>query len=169
MRPRISIGRLLAIVGFCGVGFGALHEPEAWWASLLFPLAMVALVGAALGAATARSAGCLGFALVGSAYSTLAFAPWFSTEVRPLLPTTWAIDRLTLTRFDGRILQCPDDNTVLPTPGNLSYVVNTGFQRWNYHYGEPRKGLFALQAMTAEQQVGHSWFALALTIAGGPC
>jgi prepilin-type N-terminal cleavage/methylation domain-containing protein/prepilin-type processing-associated H-X9-DG protein len=29
------------------------------------------------------------------------------------------------------ILRCPDDNTALTGNGNLSYVVNSGFQRWH--------------------------------------
>jgi len=29
------------------------------------------------------------------------------------------------------ILRCPDDNTYVPNKGNLSYVVNGGFQRWH--------------------------------------
>jgi prepilin-type N-terminal cleavage/methylation domain-containing protein/prepilin-type processing-associated H-X9-DG protein len=30
-----------------------------------------------------------------------------------------------------KILQCPDDNTVQPQQGNLSYVVNSGFALWH--------------------------------------
>lgn len=40
-------------------------------------------------------------------------------------------NNLAISRAAIGILRCPDDNTALPGSGNLSYVVNGGFQRWH--------------------------------------
>jgi len=40
-------------------------------------------------------------------------------------------NNLAISRTAIGILRCPDDNTTQPGSGNLSYVVNGGFQRWH--------------------------------------
>ena len=41
-------------------------------------------------------------------------------------------NNLTISSTDIATLRCPDVDTVVPNSGNLSYVVNSGFNRWWY-------------------------------------
>ena len=164
MSLQISIGRLLAVVATCGVGFGAFREASDLWAAGLFALAMGTLGLAGLGAMLDRGprrARFIGFASLGWAYATLAFAPWFSSHVQPILPTTWAIDQIPqpTTNIPIGILACPDDDTIVPGPGSLSYVVNTGWPR-------PAPIPAPLLIMSYRHWVGHSLFALVAGLLG---
>ncbi len=162
MRPRISLGLLIILVGACGLGFGAIRDPFAWWAVGLFPLAMASIALAALGAATGRGPAWAGFALAGGLYLALAFAP----ATRDRLPTSRAIDRLRAATNEIGILRCPDDIETTPGPGNLSYSVS-GFRRWNGPITPPPPtARFLVPGMAAEHQAGHSTLALLAGTAG---
>ena len=163
MRPRVSIRRLLAVVAFFAVGFAALANPTDLWASCLFSLALATFGLACLGAALARGAiraGFTGMASFGGGYLMLAFGPWFCAEVRPHLVTSWVIDNLPQPGLG--ILKCPDDDTVLPGVGNLTYPVS-GFQRWN----SLTPAMATASAIGARERIGHSIFAFVLAFMGG--
>jgi hypothetical protein len=163
MRPRVSISRLLAVVAFSAVGFAALANPTDLWASCLFSLALATFGLACLGAAFARGpsrAGFTGMATFGWGYLVLAFSPWFCAEVRPHLVTTWVIDNLSPPSLG--ILKCPDDDTVLPGAGNLTYPVS-GFQPWN----SITPATAPASAIGARERIGHSIFAFVFAFMGG--
>ena len=167
MPLQVSIGRLLAVVAACGVGFGALREAGELLAVGLFTVTLVTLGLAALVAAVDPGPGrarLAGFVLLGGAYATLAFAPWFSSHVQPMLPTTWAIDQIPGPTFNIPIgiLKCPDDDTVIPGPGALSYVINTGWTGWPRPVPIPAP----LQIMSYRHWVGHSLFTLIAGLLG---
>lgn len=67
-RARISIAALMAIVALIGLGFAALRNANAWWASAAFTTAVVANASATVGAVLRRDrsrAVCVGFAVFG--------------------------------------------------------------------------------------------------------
>jgi hypothetical protein len=142
------------------MGFGALREAGDLLASALFTVTMGLLGLASLAAAVDRGPSrprFAGFALLGGAYATLAFGPWFSSHVRPMLPTTWAIDHIPQPSIG--ILECPDDNTIIPGEGQLSYVINTSWPR-------PTPIPAPLLIMNYRQWIGHSLFALIAGLLG---
>jgi hypothetical protein len=53
---------------------------------------------------------------------------WDSTAMDP----STGISNLLISTSDIGILTCPSDDTTIPGEGNLSYVVNSGFNRWWY-------------------------------------
>ena len=64
---------------------------------------------------------------------------------------------LTITKTAIPIFTCPDDLTVQPGNGNLSYVVNGGFSRW---IGRPNlgwNGQAIVQGSTPETATGPNW------------
>ena len=61
---------------------------------------------------------------------------------------------LTLSQTDIGILRCPEDTTIIPGNGNLSYVVNGGFSRWWYF---TTFGWTGNQTGGANNQVGLNW------------
>jgi hypothetical protein len=95
IRPRLSIAGLLALVVLSALGIAALSRPSDLWASVLFTISSALLVFGVLASfrCVARPrAFWQGFSLFGWAYAILAFGPWFSTELRPMLLTTRVLD-----------------------------------------------------------------------------
>jgi hypothetical protein len=86
-RFRMSLAGLMLLVGYLAVGLAALRHTSAAWAGVML-LATLGMLGVAiLGAITRHGrlrAWWLGFALFGSVYLALGYAPW----TRPRLPTT---------------------------------------------------------------------------------
>jgi hypothetical protein len=85
-RVRVSIAGLMALVLFVAVGVAALREASEVWSGALFALTVAAMAFAGLRAAYregARRAFWAGFAVFGSIYLALAFAP--GAESRPAL------------------------------------------------------------------------------------
>ena len=68
MRPRVSIGQLIGVVAFCGVGFAALRLASPLVASGLFSLAVLALATGLLRGIARRDMGWIGFGIFGMAY-----------------------------------------------------------------------------------------------------
>jgi hypothetical protein len=96
-RPRVSIAGLMAVVLFCGIGIAAIRSASPLWAGVVMLATLGVMASAILGAIFRRGerrASWVGFALFGWGYLTLAFAPWFSTEVKPMLATSTGIDAL---------------------------------------------------------------------------
>jgi hypothetical protein len=163
MRVRLSIGHLLGVVGFCGIGFAALADPSELWASCLFTLALCVLGLICLGAAFGqgqRRASYAGAGFFGWGYMLLAFGPWFASEVRPHLATTWVINNLPQRNPGIGILECPDDNTVVPGPPP-SFPIG-GFQRWAFSTPVTMPASF----VDSRQRIGHCLFALIATLVG---
>ncbi len=97
MRPRLHIGRLIAVIALCGVGLAAFRSPSNLWASTLFTVSAAILVAALLNLAVCRGrsrAYWLGFAVCGWAYFAANFAPWAAESVGPRLVTTALLDIL---------------------------------------------------------------------------
>jgi hypothetical protein len=97
MRPRFTIGMLLAVIAVCGVGFAALRDPNDWWSSLAFTAALLGFALAALYAAYRkgpRRAFWAAFAAFRWGYLALAFGPGCETAIRPRLLTTKLLDTL---------------------------------------------------------------------------
>ena len=64
--------------------------------------------------------------------------PYFwQQQTNPVNPTT----NFQLGNTFVKILTCPVDDTLIPGKGNLSYVVNMGFSRWNGYSGTGSGGL----------------------------
>ncbi len=96
-RPRVSIAGLMAVVLFCGIGIAAVRSASPLWAGVVVTATLGVMASAILGAIFRqgeRRAFWVGFALFGWGYLTLAFGPWFATEVKPLLATSIGIDAL---------------------------------------------------------------------------
>ena len=77
-RIRLTIAGLMAIVLFVGVGFAALRNADAFWASVTFTLALIAVSGAVVGAIVRKGAvrsTRVGFAVFGSAYLLVDLLP----------------------------------------------------------------------------------------------
>jgi hypothetical protein len=84
--PRFSIGSLLTVIGILGVGMAALRRPAPVWASVIYTVAVTAIVAGACNAIVgrgARRAYWIGFALFGGAYIYLTGGSELVTE--PLL------------------------------------------------------------------------------------
>lgn len=97
MNLRFSIGRMVAVIAFCGVAFAAFRSPSNLWSSATFSLAIVALVLALIALIMERGrskAYWSGFALGGWIYFALMFTPWLSDMVGPRLLTTAVLDIL---------------------------------------------------------------------------
>jgi hypothetical protein len=80
--PRVSLARLMGVILYCGLVFGSLCYATALWASALFTLMLVLLLGAALVAALSSGhsrAGWLGFAIFGGGFFLAAFSNWFGS------------------------------------------------------------------------------------------
>jgi hypothetical protein len=164
MRIRLSIGCLLVVIALCGIGFAALVDASELWASCVFVLALCVLGLTCLGMAFGqgrRRVNYAGAAFFGWSYMLLAFGPWFSSEVRPHLATTWAIDSLPWRSPGIGILECPDDNTTVPGP-SPSFPIG-GFHRW----GSNTPVLISASFLGPRQHIGHCIFAFIAAWVGG--
>ena len=88
MRPRISIGGLMAAILLVALATSALRSASPLWASTIFTMTLGVLATAVLGACFAgrrRRPFSVGFALLGWGYMTLAFGPWFDQAASALL------------------------------------------------------------------------------------
>jgi hypothetical protein len=97
MRPRFTIGLLLAVIAACGIWFAALRDLSDWWASVLFSAALLGFALAALYAAYRKGpkrAFWAAFTAFGWGYMALAFGPGCETAIRPRLLTTKLLDAL---------------------------------------------------------------------------
>jgi hypothetical protein len=97
MRFRITIARLIAAIGFIGLGLAALRFATELWASLVFTSTLLVLALAATYAAQRRGprrAFWSAFVAFGVGYMVLAFGPWCETAIRPRLLTTKVLDAL---------------------------------------------------------------------------
>lgn len=96
---RVSVAALMGLIVLCAVGFTALRNPNEFWAGTLLALNL-GLVGlSALGIVYrrgARRAAWVGYLLFGGGYLAIAFGPWLTTSIRPLLPTTRILTLLRL-------------------------------------------------------------------------
>ena len=129
-RPRFSIGSLMVVVLFCGVGAAALRSSSGLWAQVLFTLTLAMLGVAALGALYrrgARRASWAGFVLFGGGYLALCFGPWAAGEVRPHLATS-----ALLSYARERIVPAdPNANKVAVfVDGNSTWSANTQPTGW---------------------------------------
>ena len=87
----------MGFIASFALGAVALRDANEFWASSIFTLTLAVLAVGCLGAAFRRGrsrAAFAGFAAFGIGYLCLCFGPWASTEVRPHLLTSWAIDKL---------------------------------------------------------------------------
>jgi hypothetical protein len=76
----------MAVIGFCGVAFAGLRSASDLWASVLFTVAVVLLLGVILGAWHSRGrarAGWFGFLVFGWGYLIFSFGTWFSAPLGP--------------------------------------------------------------------------------------
>src|SRR5262245_47175994 len=91
IRPRISIARLMVVVGVIAVGFAALRTPSQLWASGIYSLALAAFTIAVLAIAYRRGekrAFWVGFLFCGGVSMVLAFGPWIAEQDGYPLVTT---------------------------------------------------------------------------------
>ena len=108
MRVRFTIRGLMALVLLLGFGFAALRGATLGWAVASILIALLALCSATLGAVVrcgSSRPSWVGFAIFGWAYFLLHFGPWaeWTTGYSPAHFTTWAIDRLLLSRLDPEL------------------------------------------------------------------
>jgi hypothetical protein len=128
MRPRLSVARLLGLVGGFGVGFAALISPSPLWARIFFGGTLAALAASLVGSAFARGrrrAYWRGYAACGWTYFAAVFAPGLREDVGPLLPTTPAVAAL------YRLIE-PEPSVVL-CDGTVKKLYSDGYRpagRW---------------------------------------
>ena len=85
-RIRVSLAGLMGMVLISGIAFAALRDLSESGAGVLLLVTLAILATAILGVVyrrDAKRAWWLGFGLYGWGYLTLAFGPWFSTEMKP--------------------------------------------------------------------------------------
>jgi hypothetical protein len=93
MKPRFSLAALLAVVGFCGIGFAALRFPSYLAASALFTLALGVLTAAGINVIYMRGdrrVFWVGFLISGGVYFTASFG--FSEQLGARLVTAALLD-----------------------------------------------------------------------------
>lgn len=173
-RPRVTIGSLLALVLFLGIGLAALKAGDVYWDSALLGLTLALLAASALLAIHgrgARRAFWLGFVLVGSGYlwasleSTLssrlptslalgfAFAKMPAAQPNPQM--TAVADTVTISgKFATPYLSMPlfANSNMIGTGGNVIVVTSPPAPGASW-------GFFCL--------IGHSLFALLFAAVGG--
>ena len=108
MRVRFTIRGVSALILLLGFGFAALRASTLGWATASILIALLALCSATLGAVVRRGSSrpsWVGFAIFGWAYFLLHFNPWaeWTTGYSPAHFTTWAIDRLLVSRLDPEL------------------------------------------------------------------
>lgn len=164
MPLRLSIGHLLAVVAFCGVGLAALAKPNDFWVACVTTSTLLLLCSFCLGAAFERGqrrASFAGAAFIGWGYMLFAFGPWFSDEVRPYLATTWIVENLPLRNSGVGILPCPTDDTIVTSALRSSLPLN-GYQPW----GSAAAGMIPASALDFRERIGHHISALIAALIG---
>ena len=158
-RPRASIAGLMGATGLAAAGLAALRNPTDAWVGVVIGLAIFApAAGIVVGAC--REAPRHGRFWAGCALACWSYLALASTR-GPGLPTTALLDALRpWTEPQFGILKCPDDDTVVPGPGALSYVVS-GHHPWTTAPWGPPPG------QERFRRVGHGLIALLVGVLGG--
>lgn len=127
---RFSLFELLALVGVVAIGCVALQHASSVWASILFSVIVLLFSASVFGAiwrTGVQRASCLGFAVTGGLYFTLAFSPGFSATVAPALPSGEVMQDFvypTMRREVSTSTIKPRDGTPLASQrGGVSYVA----------------------------------------------
>jgi hypothetical protein len=97
MRPRFSIGLLLAVIALCGVAVAALRSPSYLWANALYTAAAASVVVASIQTAFARGgrrAFWAGFLMAAGPYLVTYSVPSLRESVCPKLLTEPLLDML---------------------------------------------------------------------------
>lgn len=164
MRFRFTIARVIAAIGFCGVGLAALRYASDWWASGVFSATLLSLAFAAAYAAQRRGprrAFWAAFVAFGAGYLVLAFGPWCESAIRPRLVTAKLLDTLYPllhpTPDPETTVRVWDAATGKPVTG-VSFTPDGKFVAT----GSPQT-----PAPRGFQDIGHSLFALLLAAIGG--
>ena len=160
-RMRFTIPGLMTLIAFLAPAVAALRNPTDLWSDVVFTAAVGVAGVSLLGSVVVRGPGhaaWAGSAVFGGGYLVLAFAPWLSTDVRPHLLTTAALDRLYPRLHGPRLV--PRDN-LLPYFHVISMTGHDAAESSEHFFHTLGAGL-----QTNYERVGHSIASMVFALAG---